>query len=153
MQFPYLCKVFDTMSNESVVDLVNGLIALPDSQNALAQLHYAFDNRYWKRRYEIECKTSYYYEQIVTPEVIGLVHFADLLIRHINLVDRKSNMLKVEIDDNDITILMVGNHYFLYEYKGCSGTNIHVRRVFNKVVSAHFDITILNRHLSRYYSR
>ena len=127
-------KVFDTIPNERVMALVSGLMAIPKYQHCLAQLHYAFDNRYWEQRYEIVCKTSYYYERLIKPENIGLLHFADLLMRHENLINwkanvRTSNSLRVSelgnsASDNEpgnfhreiYNDSMVGNNYVLHTY-------------------------------------
>ena len=107
-------KVFDQMSNENVVCLVKALLSSPAQHKSLNQLHYSFDNRYWKQRYETVCQTSYLFEQIESPvSELGLVHFADLLIRHQNLLERKSKIVKFSLDELVIYDDMFGNNYFL----------------------------------------
>ena len=107
-------KVFDQMSNESVVCLVKALLSSPTQHKCLSQLHYSFDNRYWKGRYETVCQTSYLFEQIEKPFLeLGLLHFVDLLIRHQNLLERKSKIVQFSMDDLILYDNMFGNHFFL----------------------------------------
>ena len=149
-------KVFDQIPNETVMALVSGLIAIPDYQHSLAQLHYSFDNRYWEQRYEIVCKTSYYYERLVKPENIGLIHFADLLTRHENLINWKSNVktsnsLRVgelgnSASDNErgnfhreiYLNSMVGNNYVLHTYNNLMHFSCHDIDIDHEYNEVHF---------------
>ena len=109
-------KVFDQMSNESVVCLVKALLSSPAQHKSLSQLHFSFDNRYWKERYETVCQTSYLFEQLEAPvSEVGLVHFADLLNRHQNLLENKSKIVKFSLDDVVIYDDMFGSNFFLSE--------------------------------------
>ena len=129
-------KVFDQMSNENVVCLVKALLSSPAQHKSLSQLHYSFDNRYWKERYDAVCQTSYLFEQIESPvSELGLVHFADLLIRHQNLLERKSKIVKFSLDELVIYDDMFGNNFFLSKTGVVRTEQVFLGRIVGKVSS------------------
>ena len=59
----------------------------------------------------------YLFEQIESPvSELGLVHFADLLIRHQNLLEGKSKVVNICLDNFSLYDDMFGNNFFLSKH-------------------------------------
>ena len=105
-------KVFNQMSDEGVWLLVEYMLMNKKHHVALNELHHSFDKRYWMRRLSVVKSSCPVWDVIAIPEQVGLIQFGQLLLRHRNILKRKSPRIEKELDF-ECDLKAVGNRYFI----------------------------------------
>ena len=91
-------KVFSHMDDENVVSLVQHMLTHQKHHVALRQLHHMFSHVYWKSRLTYVKKLCPTWDVITIPNTIGLLQFAQLCLRRISILRRKSPVVEREMD-------------------------------------------------------
>ena len=90
-------KVFNQMDNEKVVALVHHMLIHQTHHVGLRQLHHMFSNVYWKDRLTSVKKLCPAWDVITIPDTIGLIQFTQLCLRRINILQRNSPVVELEM--------------------------------------------------------
>ena len=106
-------KVFNQMSDKSVSVLVEYMLMNQKRHVALTELHHSFDNQYWMGRFRSLKKTCPVWDVIDTPQEVGLLQFGQLLLRHRNILRRKSPVIILNAKMQECDSVDVGNRYIL----------------------------------------
>ena len=123
-------KVFNRMTDQSVVELTLWLLGKPEKYDCLRRLQNSFDPRYWKHRIKSVRKTSYLFEQMEQPENVGLIEFTGQIVRHANLMKGATKRI-TPATNIKIYRQMIGHRYFLYcsPEDSSDRTDIHINRM------------------------
>ena len=90
-------KIFDSISNESVLQLIHNLWR-PTHRSVLLQLQSLFGKgSYWKMRYKKVQKTCPIYDLIACPGTVSLFHFCRMVKRRNDILEKRSKFVEIEI--------------------------------------------------------
>ena len=90
-------NVFSQMADENVISLVQHMLVNQKHHSELRQLHYMFNNVYWKDRLTSLKKMCPTWDVITIPDTIGLIQFTQLCLRRMSILQRTSPVVEIEI--------------------------------------------------------
>ena len=90
-------KVFGQMKDENVVSLVQNMLIDPTYHVVLRQLHDTCRNVYWNNRLRSVKKLCPTWDLITIPDTVGLIQFAQLCLRRMNILQRKSPVVEIDL--------------------------------------------------------
>ena len=91
-------KVFSQIDTDNVISLVQHMLIYQKHHVELRKLHHMFSNVYWKDRLRCVNKLCPTWDVITIPDSIGLIQFTQLCLRRINILQRKSPVVELDMD-------------------------------------------------------